>query len=80
MRPLIKQIDTDLIEIELKDAGLLRKTNKSGNELYIVDYFSSPNTLAEIGRLRELTFRDAGGGTGKACDLPISARVFGDEK
>ena len=69
MRPLIKQIDTDLIEIELKDAGLLRKTNKSGNELYIVDYFSSPNTLAEIGRLRELTFRDAGGGTGKACDL-----------
>ncbi len=69
MRPLIKKIDTDLIEIELKDAGLLRKTNKSGNELYIVDYFSSPNTLAEIGRLRELTFRDAGGGTGKACDL-----------
>lgn len=69
MKPLIKQIDTDLIEIELKDAGLLRKTNKSGNELYIVDYFSSPNTLAEIGRLRELTFRDAGGGTGKACDL-----------
>lgn len=69
MKPLIKPIDSDLIEIELKDAGLLRKTNKAGNELYIVDYFSSPNTLAEIGRLRELTFRDAGGGTGKACDL-----------
>lgn len=69
MKPLIKPIDSDLIEIELKDAGLLRKTNKVGNELYIVDYFSSPNTLAEIGRLRELSFRDAGGGTGKACDL-----------
>ncbi len=69
MKPLIKPIDSDLIEIELKDAGLLRKTNKAGNELYIVDYFSSPNTLAEIGRLRELTFREAGGGTGKACDL-----------
>lgn len=69
MRPLIKPIDSDLIEIELQDAGLLRKTNKAGNELYIVDYFSSPNTLAEIGRLRELTFREAGGGTGKACDL-----------
>ncbi|MCQ2190340.1 MAG: GNAT family N-acetyltransferase [Paludibacteraceae bacterium] len=69
MKPLIKPIDSDLIEIELKDAGLLRKTNKAGNELYVVDYFSSPNTLAEIGRLRELTFRDAGGGTGKACDL-----------
>lgn len=69
MKPLIKPIDSDLIEIELKDAGLLRKTNKAGNELYIVDYFSSPNTLAEIGRLRELTFRDAGGGTGRACDL-----------
>lgn len=69
MKPLIKPIDSDLIEIELQDAGLLRKTKKAGNELYIVDYFSSPNTLAEIGRLRELTFRDAGGGTGKACDL-----------
>ncbi len=69
MKPLIKPIDSDLIEIELKDAGLLRKTNKSGNELYIVDYFSSPNTLAEIGRLREMTFREAGGGTGKVCDL-----------
>ncbi len=69
MKPLIKPIDSDLIEIELQDAGLLRQTNKAGNELYIVDYFSSPNTLAEIGRLRELTFRDAGGGTGKACDL-----------
>ncbi len=69
MKPLIKPIDSDLIEIELQDAGLLRKTNKAGNELYVVDYFSSPNTLAEIGRLRELTFRDAGGGTGKACDL-----------
>jgi putative hemolysin len=28
-----------------------------------------PATLTEIGRLRELTFRAAGEGTGKACDL-----------
>ena len=30
---------------------------------------NSPNTMREIGRLRELSFRQAGGGTGLECDL-----------
>jgi hypothetical protein len=47
----------------------LRFTNKSNNEIYIVTYQDSPNTLREIGRLREIAFRAAGGGTGMALDL-----------
>jgi len=37
--------------------------------LYIVNCHNAPNVLKEIGRLRELSFREAGGGTGKSCDL-----------
>jgi hypothetical protein len=37
--------------------------------LYVVDCHTAPNVLREIGRLRELSFRAAGGGTGKDCDL-----------
>ena len=35
----------------------------------MVDYHNAPHLVREIGRLRELTFRAAGGGTGKAWDL-----------
>ena len=44
-------------------------TNKSHNEIYIVDAHNAPNVLLEIGRLREIAFREAGGGTGKPYDL-----------
>ncbi len=37
--------------------------------IYIVNHHNSPNITREIGRLREITFRNAGGGTGKECDL-----------
>lgn len=37
--------------------------------VYCVQKKQSPNILKEIGRLREITFRDVGEGSGKACDL-----------
>lgn len=61
-------MDRGLIEAELR-GHKIRTTNKGGNEIYLVDAFSAPNTMREIGRLREIAFRDAGGGTGKACDI-----------
>ena len=67
--PIIKPVDTDLIKQELTPDRFLRKTNKGGNEIYVVDAFNSPNVMREIGRLREIAFRCAGGGTGKACDI-----------
>jgi hypothetical protein len=47
----------------------VRNTRKGDNEIYILDYFSAPNILLEIGRLREITFRASGGGTGEQVDI-----------
>ena len=69
MRPIIEKIDRNLIEAELTPERMLRKSNKGDNEIYIIDAFNAPNTMREIGRLREIAFRDAGGGTGLECDI-----------
>lgn len=69
MEKIIEQVDPRLIESELTPDKRLRITNKGDNEIYIVDAFDSPNTMREIGRLREIAFRSAGGGTGKALDI-----------
>lgn len=66
---IIDPVDVSLIEAELTPERLLRKTNKAGNEIYIVNAHSAPNVMREIGRLREISFRQSGGGTGKACDI-----------
>jgi len=69
MEPIIDKVDRELILRELTPERKLRDTNKGGNEIYIVDAFNAPNTMREIGRLREIAFRDAGGGTGLSCDI-----------
>ena len=69
MKPIIPPIDRKLLEQELNSKTFVRETNKGENQIYIVDQHDSPNMLLEIGRLREVTFRAAGGGTDKDCDL-----------
>lgn len=69
MQPIIDKVDPQLILKELTPERFLRYTNKGDNEIYIVDAFNAPNTMREIGRLREIAFRDGGGGTGKDCDI-----------
>lgn len=69
MEQIIDKIDRTLIKNELTRERYLRDTRKAGNELYVLDIHNSPNTLMEIGRLREVTFRASGGGTGKSYDL-----------
>lgn len=66
---IIQPIDRDLLKSELTPDKQLRMTNKSHNEIYIVTANDSPNVLKEIGRLREIAFRTAGGGSGKSMDL-----------
>lgn len=66
---IIPPVDVRLIESELTSEAFLRRTNKGGNEIYVVDAHSAPNVMREIGRLREIAFRAAGGGTGKDCDI-----------
>lgn len=67
--PIIDPIAKNLLKQELNATTFLRKTRKGDNEIYCVNIHNAPNTLQEIGRLRELTFRDSGGGTGQAIDL-----------
>lgn len=69
MLEIIKPIDTQIIESELTHDKFLRTSNNGDNLIYIITAHDSPNTMREIGRLREVTFRAAGGGTGKDCDI-----------
>lgn len=68
-QPTIPPVDTSLIEAELTPDRFLRKTNKSHNLIYVVDGREAPAVMNEVGRLREIAFRTAGGGTGKPCDI-----------
>ncbi len=69
MMNIIKPVDRSLLEKELSDDKFVRKTNNGSNEIYIINHHNSPNVMREIGRLREYTFRRAGGGTGKEIDI-----------
>ncbi len=66
---IIAPVELELIKSELTEDKRLRMTNRSGNIVYIVTHQDSPNVMREIGRLREIAFRAAGGGSGLACDL-----------
>lgn len=66
---IIDPVEQELIEAELTDDRFLRYTNKGGNMIYVVDANNAPNVMKEIGRLREIAFRTAGGGSGKSCDI-----------
>lgn len=69
MKDVIEAVDRNLLKKELTKERFLRKTNNGGNELYIINHHNAPNVMREVGRLRELTFRNAGGGTGKDIDI-----------
>lgn len=69
MDDLIPRIDRDILKSELTPDRFLRKTNALDNEIYLVNANNAPNVMREIGRLREYTFRMAGGGTGKPLDI-----------
>lgn len=69
MEEIIKPISKELLKAELTDDKRLRMTNKSNNQIYILTHRSAPNVMREIGRLREVAFRAAGGGTGLSMDI-----------
>lgn len=68
-QPIHPPVPKDLIEAELTSDKLLRHTNRGGNEIYVFKGDEAPNTMKELGRLREEAFRFHGGGTGKALDI-----------
>ena len=69
MESIIDPIERELLKQELNEERFLRTTRKGENEIYSVNIHNAPNVLREIGRLREVTFRNSGGGTGQALDL-----------
>lgn len=68
-QPIIPPVAKELLKSELTSDKQLRMTNKSNNEIYVITAHNAPNVMQEIGRLREIAFREAGGGTGKATDV-----------
>ena len=66
---IIQPIAKEVLKSELTSERQLRMTNKSHNEIYVITAHNAPNVMKEIGRLREIAFREAGGGTGKSMDI-----------
>jgi len=69
MNEIINKVSREALLDELNTERYVRKTNNGNNDIYIITHLNSPNVIREIGRLREVTFRHAGGGTGKELDL-----------
>ena len=69
MEPIVAQLPLDQIIAELTKERLLRRTNNGNNEVYIFDNNDSQVLMHEVGRVREITFRHAGGGTGHSIDI-----------
>ncbi|MGL4292160.1 MAG: GNAT family N-acetyltransferase [Bacteroidales bacterium] len=69
MEEIISPVDKEILKSELTAERFLRSTRKGNNEIYIFKAQDCPNLMLEIGRLREIAFRHAGGGTGKSADI-----------
>lgn len=69
MVPVIEPVEKRFIEAELAECTFLRNTNNGHNKIFVFTAHDSPHLMREVGRLREISFRDAGGGTGQAVDI-----------
>jgi hypothetical protein len=69
MEDIVAALPKEMIEAELTRERFVRKTNKGNNLIYDFDAHESPILMQEVGRLREISFRMAGGGTGKSIDI-----------
>lgn len=69
MEKIMDEISREALIQELQTVGKVRNTRKGENEIYLINNKNAPNTVQEIGRLREVTFRASGGGTGLTVDL-----------
>ena len=69
MKELIPPVEKSLIKKELTKLNFIRPTNKAGNEIYDITAHEAPNTMREIARLRELSYRAAGGSKGEEMDI-----------
>jgi hypothetical protein len=71
MQLLINPVPKEALLRELTPDIFVRKTNKGENEIYIFRGCDKPQLMSEVARLREVSFRAAGGGTGKSSDFDL---------
>jgi hypothetical protein len=69
MKTIIPKVERRLLDQELTHDKFLSDTNNGGNEIFVFTAHDSPHLMREVARLREITFRDAGGGTGLEADI-----------
>ncbi len=69
MMPIIPPVSKEDLEKELTRDKFIRVTNKGQNIIYDFAAVEAPMLMQEVGRLRELSFRAAGGGTGLEIDI-----------
>lgn len=68
-KDIIPPVPREELEAELTQDTFVRNTNKGNNKIYDFTAHDSPALMKEVGRLREVSFRLAGGGTGKDADI-----------
>lgn len=68
--PVADAVSAETLALEIESLPALNRLAENGDlSVYVATAVEIPNALLEIGRLRELTFRRAGEGTGKCRDL-----------
>jgi len=72
---IIHPSKTKLIRSELKGSELIGKT-QDGKHIYLFDYKSNSSVIRELGRLRELSFRQVHEGTGNPLDIDNYDRYY----
>lgn len=68
VEPLAQPVPTDRLRAEIRSLGTLLAA-QSGQSVYRFHGNECPALMAELGRVRELTFREEGEGTGRSRDL-----------
>ncbi len=74
-KPVIHPVDRQSLRAHLQQAERLG-TTADNMHILLVDFADNKPVMDEIGRLRELTFRAVGEGTGQHKDLDIYVRYY----
>lgn len=74
-KTVIHPQDRKQLKHELKEAEHLGST-KDGKQIYLFDYQQNSALMREIGRLREIAFRQVGEGTGQQTDMDKYDRYY----
>lgn len=72
---IIHPVDKKLLKTEINQSHYLGST-KDEKKIILTDFDSSPSLMKEIGRLREITFRSVGEGTGNKIDFDIYDKYY----